>query len=590
MATATIPEPGRSIRDPRPAAGPPATTRSARRRARAESLAIFVLFAAVYGALGYRSTITDHVIVFDSLDRLARAYMVFWNSPPKLAAVGFVFPPMTTLVYLPLAIVKPLATSLVALPVLSALFAAGTMVVLNLTFRRCTLPAPMRYALLLAFGANPLWIFYAGNGTGDTVYLFFLAFGVMAFINWYCTEEVIHLMGAGTALGIASLTRYGLLSWTLLTALLVAAALARRGADREEAEGSVITYAAPTVYAVALWTLFNAVIVSSPFGWLRPSGTTLAVNSVRSTSPGSAGFIDVISHTLTLVASVAPLAFVVLFFLVIAFALKRDDLALWLAGLVALSIALVLVAAVFSDDISKIVLRAALPVALTALFGGAWIYRASNGLRVGVFALTLGFLLVSLPLTWHQMQRYPYQNQEQAFVRSLFSGKDQNGALSRGGFTTGIREESAMAARIKRLVGGRRDAVLTDNAQTYAIVLLSGRPDIFLDRVDKGDSGWRRVLAAPEGRVRYMLLATGAGGDLIRMRYPQAAEGSSARFVPVYRTGRYVLVRVRAAARRGRARRSGAPAVQNATPTRTPAERTTTAATTPTTTPPVPAP
>lgn len=551
----------------------PTVRRGSRRGARWEGLAIFVLFAGAYFALGYRTTIEDDVIVFDSLDRLARAYMAFWNDPPKLAAIGFAFPPLTTIAFLPLAIVKPLASSLVALPLLSALFSAGTMVVLNVTFRRCEMPALMRYALLLAFGLNPLWLFYAGNGTGDAVYLFFLAFGVMCFVNWYCTEGAIHLMGAGTALALAAMTRYGLLVWAVVTAFLVAAALARRGADRDEVEGSVITYAAPAFYAVALWTLFNALIVDSPFGWLKPSDSTLAVNSDQFVGNGDTDFGNVMEHMLEVVAGVAPLAFLMIVLLVAAFLLKRDDLALWLAGLIALSMVLVVGAAVIDGDLSKIALRAGLPVALTALFGAAWLYRAANGLRLGVFAVTLAFLLLALPLTWTQMKDYPFQNQEQAFTRALFGSEDQAGTSSRGGFTVGIEEERAMAARIKRLVGEDENAVLTDNAQTYSVILLTGRPQIFFDRVDEGDDGWAEALASPEGEVRYMLIAARTPTDLIRERYPEAADGTSMRFTPVYATRRYLLVRVRPsrpATRRGAGAGAGRGPTQTDTPTQAP--------------------
>src|SRR5205807_4700355 len=117
-----------------------------------------------FGLLGYHMIADNHVIVFDALDRLTRAYLVWHNDPPKLAAIGFLFPPFTSLVYLPLAAIKPLATSLIALSVTTAIFAAGTLVLLNRILARCEMPVLLRMVIVVAVGINPMFALYAGNG------------------------------------------------------------------------------------------------------------------------------------------------------------------------------------------------------------------------------------------------------------------------------------------------------------------------------------------------------------------------------------------------------------------------------------------
>src|SRR6185503_2670984 len=111
---------------------------------------------AAYAVLGHRVVIEQHVIVFDGLSRLAHAYFAWYNAPPKLAAIGFEWPPVMTLVFLPAAAIKPLATSFYALTITSATFGAGTLVVLNRTLGLLELRWPLRYPLLLAFGVNPI--------------------------------------------------------------------------------------------------------------------------------------------------------------------------------------------------------------------------------------------------------------------------------------------------------------------------------------------------------------------------------------------------------------------------------------------------
>ena len=89
-------------------------------------------------------------------------------------------------------------------------------------------------------------------------------------------------------------------------------------------------------------------------------------------------------------------------------------------------------------------------------------------------------------------------------------------------------------------------SVLTDNAQTYAVMLFSGRPDLFLDRVDGSDDAWERAAADPAGSVDYLLLSTDTAYDLLSRRFPDAARGTDPRLREVFATDRYRLVEVTA--------------------------------------------
>jgi hypothetical protein len=87
--------------------------------------------------------------------------------------------------------------------------------------------------------------------------------------------------------------------------------------------------------------------------------------------------------------------------------------------------------------------------------------------------------------------------------------------------------------------------VLTDNAQTFGVILLTGRPQNFYDRIDKGDSAWNDTLTKPAGVVKYMLSNRNPDtGDLITERYPNADRGTEEGLTPIFRTERYLLVKV----------------------------------------------
>jgi hypothetical protein len=511
----------------------------------AESLLVFVLFAGAYTLLGARIVTTDHIVVFEALDRLTRAFMVWHNSPPKLAAVGFTYPPLTSLIFLPFTLIKPIATSLIALPLTSAIFAGATIVVLNRTLELCQLNGLLRYPLLILFGLNPEFVFYACNGMPDSAYLFLLAGALYCLIRWHMYEESRYLIGAGVAFTCCMLTRYEFVIWAFAASILVGAALVRRDATRARVEGLVISYLAPVVYGLALWTLFNGIIVGRPFEWLASgSSTSLAVNSDQLTGHGATSVVAVAHHLLELTAGVAPLALIAIPVLVYAYLRTRDVMALALAGFLALSLVIVGGDALIHNDIGVLQLQDGLPLALVALLGAAWLFRSQVEARMPIWLVSIAVLGAGIPLTWSAMQHYPFQNLEQAFVRAVKTGQSQEGTSSIGGFTVGIEPERQMAAYIDRTIGKTPHAILTDNAQTYGVILLSGRPQDFYNRVDHGDGPWFAVREDPYGKVGYVLEAYRAPGDLIRQRYPQAASGGEPSLTPIFHTSRYVLLRV----------------------------------------------
>jgi hypothetical protein len=511
----------------------------------AESLLIFLLSAIAYALVGVQVVTADHVVVFEALDRLTRAYMVWHNSPPKLAAVGFTYPPLTSLIFLPLTLIKPLATSLIALPLTSAIFAGATVVMLNRTLELCELSALLRYPLLVLFALNPEFVFYATNGMPDTAYLFLLAAVLYCLIKWYMTEESRYLIGAGVAFTCCMLARYEFIIWALLASFVIGGTLVRREATRARIEGSVIAYMAPIVYGLALWTLFNGVIVGRPFEWLTSgSSTSLAIDSDQVTQHGSVSLLEVTHRLLTLVAGAAPLVFIAIPVLVYAYLRTRDTMSLALASFLALGLAIIGGDALIHNDLGVLQLQDGLPLALTALLGMAWLFRSQEDARMPIWLVTLVVLGAGIPLAWNAMQHYPYQDLEQAFARAIKTGDSQEGTSSIGGFTVGIEPERQMAAYIDRVVGHQRHAVLTDNAQTYGVIMLTGRPQDFENRVNEGDGPWYAVREDPYGKVSYMLMAYRAPGDLLRQRYPEAAAGGNPNLTPVFHTSRYVLLRV----------------------------------------------
>ncbi len=508
------------------------------------TVGIMLVLWVVYGFIGYRTTVDAHVVIFDALDRLTRAFLVWHNDPPKLAAIGFFYPPLDTMVLLPSAIPIPLAVGLTALSVTSGLFAALTIAVLDRTLARCDMPFLFRIPLLVGFAFNPLWLFYSGNGMAEAVYSAFLAIGLYFFISWYVTAEPRYLIGSGLTFSVLVLVRYGFIVYALILSILIGVALARRHARRVEVEGSVIAFAAPVMYVLAIWILFNALIVGDPFGWVGSATSTQAVNSTGVGPVGDLSFNDVARRLVQLNVAVFPLAFLVVPGLVVAFVTQRNDMALWLSSLIVIGIVLIGANALITDNEGLLTLRDSFPMMVAAFVGAGWLYRSFVGARLLLWIVTFVILIGGWFLAWHGMKTYPFQSLEQSYTRTLFTGKSQEGTSSIGGYTVGIDPESQMAAYVKKNVSGR-NAILTDNSKTFGPILLSSHPERFFLRVDKGDKKWKEILNDPWGKVNYMLVTNNPNsGDLIPQRYPNIAKGGAAGFTPVFATQRYTIVKV----------------------------------------------
>lgn len=507
-------------------------------RRRWESIGVFAFFLVAWTLFGHWLVVGKHVVGFETLDRLNRALMVWHNDPPKLSALGFDYPPLATLLVTPLTLVSDLARNLAIVPLTSAVFAAFTMVVLNTMMRRAGVLAPLRLCLLVALGANPLVALYAAGGGRQFVWLCFVVAALGALVAWYVTADIRFVMIAGLSFSVAALAGYSSLLWFVVGAVMVGAILARLGADGTEVEGTTVGFASPTVYVIALWTAFNLLLLGNPFAWITDSSDALAGTGAEEFS-----LVGLARWTGELVLHGAPLAIVVLPALLFMGLSRGNTLALWLAVVLAVTVLAPAGAVVLHLTDSPMVMRNALPILLVSVIGAIWLARSAGSSATLVSALVVVGLLVSIPWTFQGMKTYKYQNLESNFAAAVSTGQSQEGASTLSGQSVGVVDEQAMAAWIRDNVT-RQGSILTDNAQTYAVMLFTGRPDLFFDRVDRSDGPWLEAARNPVEHVDYLLLSTDSSRDLLSQVYPTAAEGRDPALTTIYTTSRYTLVAV----------------------------------------------
>jgi hypothetical protein len=522
-----------------------------------ESFGVFLAFFAVYFGIGYHVVVDLHLVNFDALSRLAHAYFVWWNEPPKLAAIGFVWPPVQTLIYMPFALIKPLATSLAALPAASATFMAALMVVLNKSMRFAEMRWFARLPLLIVFGLNPMVVYYGANGMAEAVYLFFLGLGIYFLLRWNLSRRTHMLAMVGIALALAMLARYEILPFALVIGTGIAA-ITMAGRERvyrpQELEGSLLLYLAPIAYAGGAWLFFNWLILGNPLSFLEFGATSADIGTTQQDIAGLAardlGPIELAEYMLALNWALFPLAVLVVPALLFTAVSRRDMMSLVLAALVVTNAAVTMALFLRTVDPNLVQLRynmRAIPIALIAV---GWLYYRwrERPVRVGIWVAALAALLVSLPITWQTMERYSYQYEENVFLRALETGKDQEGNIGIGGYPIGIADERAIADYIDENVTAD-EVIFTDDAQTLGIMLLTGKPDLFFDRIDRGDTRWTEELNDPWGNVDYFLVTTDERCrapclDQVRERYPGVLRDRFPGLRVVFRTRQYVLVAV----------------------------------------------
>ncbi len=214
----------------------------------------------------------------DALSRTANAMYVVLGRDPHLAAIGFVWNPLPSIVQVPLVLVLDrFGLVYLSAPIMSAAFAVGTLVVLDRTLRLLDVGGVRRRVLLLAYGLHPAIVFYAANGMSESPLLFFMLLATYQFLRWARGGGTQALLLFSLASASTFLVRYeGLAFAAGGVAALTFAFFVGKDLEPDRLEAILLTYLVPVSYVAALWVFFNAVFVGDPLYFYRSSYGNLA--------------------------------------------------------------------------------------------------------------------------------------------------------------------------------------------------------------------------------------------------------------------------------------------------------------------------
>jgi hypothetical protein len=182
-------------------------------RDRRLKIVVYVASLLLYLAVGYWLQVRNGFILGDALSRVSAAQGAVFSRDPHLAAIGFIFTPLTAMMQIPAVLVSPLWPALTERAfsgtIVSAIFMAGGVVqILGMGTDR-GLPRGYVMAITALFALNPMIVFYGANGMSEAPFIFFMSWAVRRLIMWMVDDDVHHLVAAGgIAMGLAYLTRY----------------------------------------------------------------------------------------------------------------------------------------------------------------------------------------------------------------------------------------------------------------------------------------------------------------------------------------------------------------------------------------------
>jgi hypothetical protein len=519
-----------------------------------EARALFAVVLVVELALALVLTVGFESLMGDSLARVANAKAVLDSRDPKLAALGFVWSPLPSLLLLPLVPlgrVSPfLLDSGLVIALQSAVAAAGCAVALRGLLADLGVRQGPRLGLVAAFALHPYVLLYGANGMTEPLLVLWLLLATRALARWLRRDRSLDLAVAGLFLALAYLTRYeavGAVAGATF-AVLVTTALRGKGGWRRRLDSVVcdlLVVAGPATVAAVVFALTSLVVVGHPFEQL----SSQYGNSAQQALYGSSGpDHDVLGRVLDQQAVLQPLCWALVAAAALAALLRRDArLVAGLAvvgGTLGLSVLLAMGGHTFGwlrfqfYVVPLGVLAAGHLVATSrharvtaGVSGGP--ARFLGGLTWTLTAVTLAAVAapawVTIPPALSDERLAPEDVPQAGAVLDRLRGRQP--ARSVLGWARTDREVAAWLDQ-RELPDG---AVLVDLASGFEIVLASERPRRF---VITSDGDFPKLLADPHlAPVRYLLVSQQTGYDAVTVAHPSLyADGAGlARLVREFR-------------------------------------------------------
>lgn len=233
---------------------------------------LFTISFVVFACLAYYLTITLQTYHNDAISRTALGFFTIFGRDPHLAAVGFVWQPLPSLLQVPLiALLRPAGMLLLAGPLITALFGAVSVVYVYKVARLVLEDQSQKIALLITilFATNPMILLYSAIGTSEIIFISAILATTYYLLKWKMNNLHQYLLTASFFMTLSFWSRYESLPAFVGFGLLIIAHFMYKKISFKEFESNVLLFTVPFIYTVGFWILINWLIMGDPFYFMN---------------------------------------------------------------------------------------------------------------------------------------------------------------------------------------------------------------------------------------------------------------------------------------------------------------------------------
>jgi hypothetical protein len=241
------------------------------------------LLFIVYFVLGMYIDFARGYIPGDALSRLVNAWLVTHGTEVKLASIGFIWPPIPTLMLLPWTLIPSLFSNWLAVVIVSALSMAFASIMLWQLADICGISKWWRAIFVILFAVNPLIIVFAINGMSEAILVAAIITACYWLVRFWQTGRNTHLIFAAGFFGILPLIRYEIAlisAWSGLLILFLSWEKHKQFTQEKFGqflEGRLLAYSSLAIYPIFLWAIANWFIMGNPFYFLSNERTAVGI-------------------------------------------------------------------------------------------------------------------------------------------------------------------------------------------------------------------------------------------------------------------------------------------------------------------------
>ncbi len=227
---------------------------------------IFTLFFAMAVLGGLYLNLRLHVVFGDALARSYHIYQVFFGTHPKLSAIGFVWPPMQTLVQLPFAWISSIHYSGIIGNITSAIFFILSLFLLERIAKFFNVSTVVRYIGILLMFINPMMYLYGINGMSEIIGIFFYLLTLYFFLKYISSENILFLIVSAFGLSLGIMTRWEMfILLPIFLVILFAQHVTQYKIYLSRFESNGILYIFPIACIIAGWLLISYFVTGNFF-------------------------------------------------------------------------------------------------------------------------------------------------------------------------------------------------------------------------------------------------------------------------------------------------------------------------------------